>query len=375
MPSASPWRERRQGGRAHHGGEDHHDRDEQHGAGRRLAGRHHLGGGPDGQAPGRGEAGRRDHEQRDEEEDDRDHLDQHRGQAGVDVPGQVALGVVGDEAEDERADEGHRQAAQPADDRRREAVERQQRELGRRQPGLPDERSDEHAGEGGEHEAEHPAHLRHPVRLGAGQRDQLGIVDDGAHGHAEPGPAQEDAERDADHRRDDHDHDLLVLEGDAVGPEQADRQHRPVRLGEVGRDGADDVGAAPEDGGHAEQNHQEAERHHERPFDRGAVDAAEEHELDDEGQERRLDEDDEHDGEQERPVLVLPQLPVREGGHHAHRALGEVEDAGRVVGHDQADGQEAVDRAEDDAEDREGEEDAHVFTSCPPAKPQPRRGP
>ena len=178
-----------------------------------------------------------------------------------------------------------------------------------------------------------------------------------------------------DHRRHDHDHDLLVLERDAVGPEQADRQHRSVRLREVGRHGADDVGAAPEDGGHAEQNHQEAERHHERPFHRRAVDAAEEHELDHEGEERRLDEDDERDGEQERPVLVLPQLPVRERGHHAHRALGEIEDAGGVVGHDQADGQEAVDGTEHDAEDREGEEVLTPFTSSPPENPDRDRGP
>ena len=61
-------------------------------------------------------------------------------------------------------------------------------------------------------------------------------------------------------------------------------------------------GTAPEDGGHAEQDHQQAERHHERPLDRGAVDAAEEHELDHDGQQRRLDEDDERDGEQEGPV-------------------------------------------------------------------------
>ena len=158
---------------------------------RGLAGRHHPGHPSEGQASGRGEPGRRDHQQGDEEERDRDHLDEHGGEAGIDVAGQVALRVVRDEAEDERADEGHGEAAQASDHRGGEAVQRQERQLGRRQAGLPDERGDEHAGEGGEHEAQHPAHLRHPVRLGPGQRDQLGVIDHRAHGDAQTGPAQE----------------------------------------------------------------------------------------------------------------------------------------------------------------------------------------
>ncbi len=67
-----------------------------------------LGGGSDGEAPGRREASRGDHEQHDEKERDRDHLDQHRSQAGVDVTGKVPLCVIGDETEDEGTDEGHR---------------------------------------------------------------------------------------------------------------------------------------------------------------------------------------------------------------------------------------------------------------------------
>ena len=104
------------------------------------------------------------------------------------------------------------------------------------------------------------------------------------------------------------------------------------------------------------------------------MDAPEEHELDDEPQNRRFDEDDECNGEQERPVLVLPQLPVGEGGHHPHGTLGEVEDARGVVGHDQADGQDAVDRPEDDAEDGEREERAHRPTSSPLESPDREPG-
>ena len=368
-----PLRERREGGRSHNGRQNDHHRDQEGGTSHRLASGGHPGDGPHGQAPGGGQPRRRDHEQCHEEEDDRNHLDEDGGEAGVDVAGKVALGVVGDEAEDERADKGHGKAAQPADHGSREPVQGQERQLDRRQPGLSNERSDEHAGEGCEHEAQHPPHLRQPVGLRAGQRDELGIVDNRAHGDAEPGPAQEQAQGDAHDRGDDHDHDLLVLQRDTVGPEQMDRQDRAVRLGEVGRHGADDVGAAPENGGDAQQYHQEAERHHERPLHGGTVDAPEEHELDDECEEWCLHEDDEHDGEQEGPVLVLPQLPIRERRDHAHGALGEVEDASRVVGHDEADGQEAVDRTEDDAEDSEREEDAHRFTSSPLRNPQPRR--
>ena len=72
-------------------------------------------------------------------------------------------------------------------------------------------------------------------------------------------------------------------------------------------------------------------------------------------------------------MLVLPQLPIGEGGDHADRALGEVEDARGVVRHHQADGQEAVDRAEDDAEDGEREEDAHVRHHVP-NRGNPNRG-
>ncbi len=231
MPSASPCERVDRAVGTHHGGQDHHQRDEEDGTRSGLARRHHPGHGrrrarrPAGASRAAGitsSATKRN--------DDRDHLDENGGESGIDVAGKVALRVVGDEAEDERADERHGKAAQPTDHRGREAVQGQERQLGRRQAGLSDERSDEHAGEGGEHEAQHPAHLRQPVRLGAGQRDELGVVDHRAHGDAEPGPAQEQAEPDAHHRGDDHDHDLLVLQRDPVGSEQADRQapFRPI---------------------------------------------------------------------------------------------------------------------------------------------------
>ena len=130
-----------------------------------------------------------------------------------------------------------------------------------------------------------------------------------------------------------------------LAPKRCTDSDGAVGGGEVGRHGADDIRAAPEDRGHAEQDHEQSKRHHQRSLDRGAVDAPEQHELHCDGQERRLDEHDDRNGEEERPVPVLPQLPVREGRHHPHRALGEVEDARRVVGDHQARGQDAVDGA------------------------------
>ena len=343
-----------------------------HGAGDGLARCHHLGGGPHRQPARGGEARRGDHEQHDEEEEDRDDLGQHRGQARVDVARQVTDAVLGDQAEHQRTDERHGQVAQPADDRGGEAVEGEQRELGRRQTRLPDQRGDQHPGERGQHEAQGPAHLRHAVGLGPGHGHQLGVVDHGAHRHAEAEAAQEDAEHDGHDGRHHDDHDLLVLDRHSVGAEEVHRRHGAVGGGEVGRHGADDVRAAPEDGGDAEQDHQQSERHHERSFDRGSVDAPKQHELHRDGEQRRLDEDDGRDGEEEGPVPVLPELPVGEGRDHPHRALGEVEDPRRLVGHHQARGQDAVDGTRHDPEDGEGEEDAHGLTPCPP---RPHRGP
>ena len=228
-----------------------------------MAGRHHLGRGADGQAPGGGQAGGGDEEQHQEEEGDRDHLGQDRGQAGVDVARQVADAVLRDQTEGDGADERHRQAAQAPDHGGGEAVQGEQGELVRRQAGLPDHRGQEHAGQGGQHEAEDPAGLGHAVRLGPGHGHQLGVVDHGADGDAEADPSQEEAEPDRDQDRHDDEHDLLVLDGDAVAPEEVHREHGAVGLGEVVRHRADDVGAAPEDGGHAEQDHQQPERHHE----------------------------------------------------------------------------------------------------------------
>ena len=336
-----------------------------------------LGAAPHGQAPGGGQAGGRNDEQDEEEEGHRDHLGEDRGQAGVDVTGQVADAVLGDQPEGDGTDEGHGQAAQAPDHGGGEAVQRQQGQLVGGQTGLPDHRGQQHAGQGGQHEARGPSRPAtcgtawpRPWPPAAGSSTTARMATPRrTRRRKRPSPTR-------DHGRHDDEHDLLVLDGDAVAPEEVHREHGAVGLGEVARDGADDVGAAPEDGGHAEQDHQQAERHHQGALDGGAVDAPEEHELDHDGQQRRLDEDDDHDGQQEGPVPVLPQLPVREGGHHPDRTLGEVEDARRVVGDDQARGQDAVDGAEDDAEDGEREEDAHVnVSSCrhvpPDAPPRP----
>ena len=74
-----------------------------------------------------------------------------------------------------------------------------------------------------------------------------------------------------------------------------------VGVVEERRDGPDDVGVAPEQGGHPDQNDQEAERDHEGALDGGAVQPA--HQLRTRhvnGQQRRLDEEDDDHGERAR---------------------------------------------------------------------------
>ena len=64
-------------------------------------------------------------------------------------------------------------------------------------------------------------------------------------------------------------------------------------------------------------------------------------------------------GQQDGQVPALPQLPEQVGQDHADGAVGEVEDAGGVVGDHQAGGTDGVDRPSDDAGDQQTEELAH----------------
>ena len=108
------------------------------------------------------------------------------------------------EREDQRAEIGQRQAAQPADDRGRERGDDQERERRGRHVGRL--RREQDAGERGERTAERPREAREHRRARAAERGEIAVVDDGAHRDADPRPEQQDAqpdrERDRDHDRD-----------------------------------------------------------------------------------------------------------------------------------------------------------------------------
>ncbi len=70
-------------------------------------------------------------------------------------------------------------------------------------------------------------------------------------------------------------------------------------------------------------------------------------------------------GQQDGHVVGRDQLPVAEGGHHPHRALGEVEHPRGGVGHHQAGGGDGVAGTEHDPEDGVLEKVAHRTTSVP----------
>ena len=86
---------------------------------------------------------------------------------------------------------------------------------------------------------------------------------------------------------------------------------------------------------------------------------AHDQDVDEDAEKRREDEEDEREGEDGRPALVDGQFPVRESGDHANGAVGEVEDARRDVGDNEAGGAQGVDAADDDADDGERQERRH----------------
>ena len=111
------------------------------------------------------------------------------------------------EREDQRAEVGERQAAQPADDRGRERGDDQERQRGGRHVGRL--RREQDAGERGERTAERPREARQHRRARAAERGEVAVVDDGPHRDADAGPEQQDAQPDREPDRD-HDRDEPV---------------------------------------------------------------------------------------------------------------------------------------------------------------------
>ena len=86
---------------------------------------------------------------------------------------------------------------------------------------------------------------------------------------------------------------------------------------------------------------------------------AHDQDVDQHAEEGREDEQDERQGEDGGPARVDGELPIGEGGDHADRPVGEVEDARGDVRDDEAGGSQRVDASDDDADDGERQECRH----------------
>ena len=100
--------------------------------------------------------------------------------------------------------------------------------------------------------------------------------------------------------------------------------------------------------------------------ERGPVEPAHQHPLDQGPGDGGADDQDDEKGHQHRHVVRRDQFPVAEGGDHAHRALGEVEDPRGGVGDHQAGGGDGVPGAEHDPEDGVLQKIAHRINLVAP---------
>ena len=124
-------------------------------------------------------------DQHDEQQDDRERA------LEVAVPGRDVAHVCSTEIEvapadpeDDRPDEGHGQALEPADHRRGVGVDHEQGE--RALVEVPEGRGDQDAGESCQERTEHPRAHRGDRRVATVQARQVGVVDHGSHGDTEP---------------------------------------------------------------------------------------------------------------------------------------------------------------------------------------------
>jgi hypothetical protein len=292
------------------------------------------------------QAERGDQEDGEDEEDAGDRQADAREHVAVGPePGHVRELLA--QAQEQRTDEGHRQAGEAADHRRPVRVQHQQGEHDRVDVGAGRE---QHPAEGREREPDHPADPGHGDRLDAVEPGQLGVVDDRPHAGAERRVEQQEPEPE---RHEQRDHDLRdAVVGDRHAPERD-----PVVAEEV-RDeprlvGREHLLREPE------QPDGERDRDDERRRVAGALEPSQQP-LGEQAGEGGEHQDDEPERERQRQVVLDPQLVVPEGGDHADGAVGEVEHPGHGVGQDEAHGRDRVDAPEDEPEERELDQLGHA---------------
>ena len=144
--------------------------------------------------------------------------EQHRdgGRQAVERTAQrhVALHVGLRQAQHDRADEGEREVLQLAEHGRGVGAHHEQGEVVVVEPDRGDQQD---AGQRCQGEADGPGHARQPAGARAVQGQQVGVVDDGPHGHADPGAVEHEEQPDGhDRRQRDREH---LVTGDERRPE------------------------------------------------------------------------------------------------------------------------------------------------------------
>jgi hypothetical protein len=295
--------------------------------------------------PAGGEAGAGDQQhRRDQEQAGYGQLDAHEHLAARPQPRHV--GELLDQAEQEGADEGHRQAGEPPHHGGAVGVEHQQRE----DDGVEVlAAGEQHAAQARQREADHPADAGHAGGPHPVEPGQLAVVDHRTHAGTERAVEQQRAQAEGDGGGHEHLEHAVVRDGDAGDPDASLAEEERCVAGLAGIEQL---------GGQAEQADGERHRHHQR---RGVVGAPEapQQALGHQAHGRGQDHHDRQHRDWRGPAAVDPQVVVDERRHHPDGTVGEVEHAGHGVGEHQAHGRDGVDAAQHEAEQGELQQLGH----------------
>src|SRR5438045_1872772 len=281
----------------------------------------------------------------DHEDDDEGGEGRHLLHASPEHGVEVAAGEIFQDSDDEAPDDGAEHAVEPAEDDDRQRLEAQHRE---RAVGAAPQRPEQDAAQGGDRRRDAPGDGEDPPDRDAHRLRDLLREGSRAHGDSNARVAEEEGERgEEDAGRDDAEQ---IAAGDGQGAEMDRLALEEGREGpRVGTPDAEDDGA--QDAGEAERNHDDGD-------DRLADHRPQDEPLHGEAEQHRED-----DGESERPgerdVHVLHHRPEDVRAEEQELALGEVQDAARLVDDDEAQGDEGVDAPHHEAVDGELEEELH----------------
>ena len=301
-------------------------------------------------------------DEHDEQHDER----QRVGKAGQAIPpvlrDDVPDDVLGD-PDGEPADEGERDVRERSDRRGAEGVHGEEGEV----VGLQaDEREDQHPGQRRKRAAEHPGDASHAGRTCAGEVEQVGVVDGGAHLPTETGQSEQEVEQ--RRRHDGHDRrDDLVAED--VHPDDAVAIARTVAQREEPGDLQGVVAARVEDEAQRGNEHGEPDRADDLERSALAGDVAGE-QLHHESEPRPGDTDGEDDGDRPRPPDRDAEGVVEHRRSREDRTVAEVQDARRFERQREAGPGEAVDHPRDQAREDERKQFVHAGSS-PRVSPRP----